>query len=91
MKLFTILLLSFLHFCTIAAPPAYDEFCEKIRPGHPRMFLTRDTIPLFREHARMKCRQLLKTTKERIDKLPDKPELTLKKEIAEIKDDKLIF
>lgn len=74
-----------------AAPPDYEEFRGKIRPEHPRMFLTQETTPDFRRHARMKCRLLMESMKARVNKLPEQPQLKIKEEIAEAKDGKLVF
>ena len=35
----------------LAAAPTFEEFAGKLRKDHPRMFLTRETLPAFRERA----------------------------------------
>lgn len=55
------------------------------------MFLTRETLPAFRERANTLCRPLLDDMKKRIDALPAEPGLEFKADVAEMKDGKLVF
>lgn len=76
---------------TLGAAPTFEEFAGRIRPDHPRMFLTRETLPAFRERANTLCRPLLDDMKKRIDALPAEPGLEFKADVAEMKDGKLVF
>lgn len=58
---------------TLGAAPTFEEFAGRVRPDHPRMFLTRETLPAFRERANTLCRPLLDDMKKRIDALPAEP------------------
>lgn len=76
---------------TLGAAPTFEEFAGRIRPDHPRMFLTRETLPAFRERANTLCKPLLDDMKKRIDALPAEPGLEFKADVAEMKDGKLVF
>ena len=75
----------------LAAAPSYEEFTGKLRREHPRMFLTRETLPAFRERANTVCKPLLDEMKQRIDAFPAEPRLEFKTDVAEVKDGKLVF
>ncbi len=75
----------------LAAAPTFEEFTGKLREDHPRMFLTKETLPAFRERANTVCKPLLDEMKQRIDAFPAEPRLEFKTDVAEVKDGKLVF
>lgn len=42
---FTLTAAAALAVLTLGAAPSFEEFAGRIRPDHPRMFLTRETLP----------------------------------------------
>jgi hypothetical protein len=71
--------------------PSFEQFKSAIRPDHPRLFITADGIPAFRERALGSCRNYFDALKAKVDALPDDPVLTVKPDIAEMKGDVLVF
>ena len=88
---FTLTAAAALAVLTLGAAPSFEEFAGRVRPDHPRMFLTRETLPAFRERANTLCRPLLDDMKKRTDALPAEPGLEFKADVAEMKDGKLVF
>ena len=75
----------------LARPPSFEEFSGKIRQSHPRLFLTQETLPDFRERANTICKPLLDDMKKRIDALPADSKLEYKSDVAEMVDGRLVF
>ncbi|MBS1371339.1 MAG: DUF4962 domain-containing protein [Lentisphaeria bacterium] len=75
----------------LAAAPSFEEFAGRIRKDHPRLFLTKETLPVFRERANTACKPLLDDMKKRIDALPAEPKLEFKTDVAELRDGELVF
>ena len=88
---FTLTAAAALAVLTLGAAPSFEEFAGRVRPDHPRMFLTRETLPAFRERANTLCRPLLDDMKKRTDALPAEPGLEFKADVAEMKGGKLVF
>ena len=75
----------------LARPPSFEEFSGKIRQSHPRLFLTQETLPEFRERANTICKPLLDNMKKRIDALPADSKLEYKSDVADMVDGRLVF
>ncbi len=93
MKLLQIAVLAALTAVAVTAAeiPDADQLAAKIRRDHPRLFLTRETIPAMREYAATTAKEARAKLLAKVDALPAEPKLELKDEIVEIKDGKLIF
>ena len=74
-----------------AEPPSFDEMKAHIRSDHPRLFLTRETIPAFRERANTACKFYLDQLRAQVDALPDDPVLQVKPDVADFDGEKVVF
>lgn len=75
----------------LAAAPTAAEVMANIRPDHPRLFLTRETIPAVRRYAATVARADLERLLAKVNAYPENPELRLKPEVAEVRDGRLVF
>ncbi|MGE4563775.1 MAG: heparinase II/III family protein [Victivallaceae bacterium] len=93
MKLLQFAVLAVLTAVAVSAAeiPDAEQLVSKIRRDHPRLFLTRETIPALREYAATTAKDARAKLLTRVDALAADPKLELKDEIVEIKDGKLIF
>ena len=69
--------------------PSYEEFTSRIRPDHPRLFLTPEELPAFGERIRQN--PMFQGIKEYVATLPENPSLSLKEDVAKWDGDKIIF
>ncbi len=82
----------FLAACLGAAEiPSFEQIAARIRPGHPRMFLTEEQLPAFRTRANTICKDSLNELKKRVRQLPLHPKLNVRDSVAEIRGGELIF
>jgi len=52
---------------------AADDWIQKIRPEHPRLFFNRDTWPEIRARAEGSARQAWEDLRLAVEKYPDEP------------------
>jgi len=74
-----------------AEPPSPEAFVKMIRKDHPRLFLTKEQIPAFRERARTVCKEDFEKLKEAVDKLPDDPKFEFKTDVCKVEGKKITF
>lgn len=63
---------------------AEQEWKEKILPGHPRIFINEQTLPLMKERANGAMEEYFSQLKAEADSLPENPSLDLNKELYEM-------
>ena len=66
-----------------AERPSFDEMRSCIRKDHPRLFITRESLPELRKRAKGSCRYYFDRLKRSVDELPDRPVLKARRGIAE--------
>ena len=66
---------------------AGDVWMQDIRKDHPRLFMTKQEIPLLKKRASTVCKKDFDKLKSEVDALPATPKLVYRKERFEIKPD----
>ena len=88
-------LLSFVFFAAFAAAsterPSFDEVKSRIRRDHPRLFITRESIPELRKRSHGCCKYYFDRLKRSVDELPDRPVLKVRRGIADFDGEKIVF
>lgn len=77
-----------------AAPPkapAAAAFLPQVRKDHPRLFLTREMIPQWRERAKTVAKADFDALIAKVDAYPDQPKLQFKTDVCTVEGKKITF
>ncbi|MBO5762894.1 MAG: heparinase II/III family protein, partial [Lentisphaeria bacterium] len=82
-------ILCLMGICAFGAAPTVEELKTKIRPDHPRLFLTPEEMPTFGERIRKS--PMFPEIRAYVATLPENPSLELKEDVAKWEGDKIVF
>ena len=74
-----------------AEPPSPEAFVKMVRKDHPRLFLTKEEIPAFRERALTVRQKEFAKLRRAVDALPDDPQFEFKTKVCKVEGKKITF